>query len=218
MPAHRTYIEAFLGTGVILRTKLPAAKNIGIEKDPKVLADFKRQRPKLDLTFRPATKPELTLLEGDALELLPRIPWESNTLVYADPPYLGSVRNQPFRAYYDQELMSEEEHERLLSFLTALPVMVMISGYQSELYCRRLATWRNSQKWTVTRGGTRVQEWLWMNFPEPVFFHDTRFAGADFTGRQGLKRKVTRWVRKFSARSGGQSWRPSQLKWSKNRD
>jgi hypothetical protein len=34
MPPHRTYIEACLGTGIILRTKRPAAVNIGLDLDP----------------------------------------------------------------------------------------------------------------------------------------------------------------------------------------
>lgn len=40
LPPHETYIEPFLGGGAILRLKRPAAVNIGIDRDPAVIAGF----------------------------------------------------------------------------------------------------------------------------------------------------------------------------------
>jgi hypothetical protein len=40
MPPHRTYIEAFLGGGAILRAKRPAMVNIGIDLDKKVVHEW----------------------------------------------------------------------------------------------------------------------------------------------------------------------------------
>jgi len=129
-----------------------------------------------------------------------------DTLVYADPPYLGSTRNQVDRKYYNCELLTEKEHTRLLSVLTGLQCMVMVSHPHCALYDRELLRrgWRFTEKWTITRGGIRYKEVLWMNFPEPVFFHDTRFTGSDFTDRQHVKRKAERWQRKFVAMSAGE--------------
>src|SRR5579883_1311551 len=40
MPPHSVYIEPFLGGGAIMRLKRPAALNIGIDRDPRVIAHF----------------------------------------------------------------------------------------------------------------------------------------------------------------------------------
>jgi DNA adenine methylase len=192
MPAHRIYVEAFLGRGVIMKTKLRASRNIGIEADPKVISRYWRRRP----------KSEMTLIEGNALTVLPalKLKLTDGALIYADPPYLGTVRKDINRVYYGRELMTEAEHKKLLSVLTRLQAMVMISGYRSQLYADHLGPeWRMETKWTVTRGGARVEECLWMNFGPPIFLHDARFVGPDFTGRQAVKRKIERWKRKFLA-------------------
>lgn len=184
MPAHRVYCEAFLGRGVVFKTKLPASSTVLIERDPKVICDYWRKEP-------------FYITKGDALSILPALKTDSNWLVYADPPYLGSVRSQKGREYYDCELLSAHDHLRLLRVLKKLPCPVMLSGYDSPLYRRELAKWRVDSKWTVNRRGVRVQEFLWMNFQPPIFYHDSRFMGSDFTDRQAIKRKVIRWQRKF---------------------
>jgi hypothetical protein len=61
----------------------------------------------------------------------------------------------------------------LLDILTALPCMVMISGYWSRLYAKRLRDWHSVRFQVMTHGGPRT-EWLWSNFPEPVALHDYR--------------------------------------------
>jgi hypothetical protein len=38
MPPHQSYIEPFVGSGAILRLKRPAARNIGVDLDPTVIA------------------------------------------------------------------------------------------------------------------------------------------------------------------------------------
>jgi hypothetical protein len=42
MPPHRVYIEAFLGGGAVLRLKRPAAVNIGIDADGRVIETWVR--------------------------------------------------------------------------------------------------------------------------------------------------------------------------------
>src|SRR5216684_1286815 len=42
MPPHRVYIEPFLGGGAVWRLKLPAAVNIGLDLDPRVIAAWPR--------------------------------------------------------------------------------------------------------------------------------------------------------------------------------
>jgi hypothetical protein len=199
MPAHRVYCEPFLGRGVVMSTKAPAAINIGIDYDAGVIADYVRRRRQSELT-RPAGtgQPEMAIVHGNALALLGYLKVESDWLLYCDPPYLLSTRSCK-RSYYGREMLTEKEHGILLSLLTRLPGMVMVSGYWSKLYAARLEGWRTSSFWTVNRRGKRVQEWVWMNYAAGRMLHDARFVGNGFTDRQRIRRKAGRWQRKFLA-------------------
>ena len=188
MPAHRVYVEPFLGKGVVLKLKKPAAVSIGIDYDAGVIDSYWRRQ----------SQPGLAIIEGDALAMLPLLKVEPDWLVYADPPYLGAARSCQ-RSYYRRELFTEAAHNALLSLLTGLQCMVMISGYASSLYERRLAGWTVKTFWTVNRRGKRCQESLWMNFTIPTVLHDSRHVGNNFTDRQRIKRKACRWTKKFLA-------------------
>jgi DNA adenine methylase len=194
MPVHRVYVEAFAGRGKVIRTKRQAELNIAIDIDGTAFESA-------EAVF--GLKAGHFNIHGDALTMLPALKTDRDWLIYADPPYLASTRSCK-RKYYKAELMTEDEHDRLLSVLTGLQANVMISGYRSELYSRRLADWRLSTFWTVNRRGKRVEECCWMNFPSPARLHDPRFAGSNFTDRQRIKRKTERWVKKFSAMSAGE--------------
>lgn len=193
MPAHTVYVEAFLGRGVVMNTKRPALLNIGIESDVAVIDGYWRRH----------AQPNTAIVHGDAVTMLPALKTDSTWLVYADPPYLMSVRSSK-RRYYGRELDTDAMHDRLLSILTGLQCNVMISGYRSELYSMRLAGWRTSNFWTVDRRGNPKEEICWMNFPEPIDLHDARFVGTNFTDRQRIKRKCERWRKKFAAMSPGE--------------
>lgn len=82
--------------------------------------------------------------------------------------------------------------------------MVMISGYWSELYAEMLSGWRTLTFWTVKRNGERVQEWIWMNFPEPFELHDYRYLGRNFRERERINRKKRRWAARILAMSAAE--------------
>lgn len=190
MPYHRFYVEAFLGKGVVLKTKLPAVRSLGIERDRQVISDY---------WCRYTQTHRATVIKcGDAMKILPALELDRASLVYLDPPYLQQSRSCQ-RRYYRHELLSVDDHKRLLDLARSLPCNVMISGYWSELYASILDGWRSDFKWTVNRRGKSMKEWLWMNFPSPALLHDTRFVGNDFTDRQRIKRKAARWTKKFLA-------------------
>jgi len=188
MPPHRTYVEAFLGGGAIMRAKRPAVINIGIDLDINVV---KHQGwienlgavPGLQLVWADARR----WLEEHAEELGP------DALVYADPPYLMSTRSSQ-RQFYAVEMAEEDEHRALIRVLRSLRCMVMLSGYWSTLYAELLQDWRTYSFQAMTRGGTTATEWVWMNFPEPVELHDYRFLGETFRERERIKRKKSRWT------------------------
>lgn len=196
MPPHRVYVEPFLGGGAIMRLKKPALASIGIDADGDVITSRR-----VDLV----DTPNLTLLQGNALEWLASLAAGGSTmlddadlasvLIYCDPPYLMETRRQN-RPIYRCEL-TEADHVHLLAILRGLPCMVMISGYWSELYGRALHDWRVVSFKAQTRGGASATEYVWMNFPEHLELHDYRYLGEGFRERERIKRKTARWVRRL---------------------
>jgi site-specific DNA-adenine methylase len=179
VPPHRIYIEPFLGGGAILRLKAPAGSSIGIERDARAVALWKKH-----------TIPDLRVICGDAISWLEKFKPVGDEFIYCDPPYLFSTRSSG--ATYRFEL-SDADHKRLLSILKRLRCSIAISGYWSALYARELSGWRTSRFLTTKRNHARAEEWLWMNYPEPVTLHDYRYLGRNFRERERIKRKKTRW-------------------------
>ena len=192
MPPHRVYVEGFLGGGAIMKAKRTAQKNIGVEID----RDVYHQRIK-DISD---VLPFCYLYCCEFLEWLKRgevEPWQPDTLIYLDPPYLLSTRSSK-RAIYKHEMLTEEEHADLITAIKPLPAMVMISGYDSELYNEMLADWRRVEFTGVSRGGPTV-EVVWCNFAEPAELHDYRFLGNTYRERQDIRRQQDRWKAKLAA-------------------
>jgi site-specific DNA-adenine methylase len=188
MPPHEVYIEPFLGSGAILRLKRPAARNIGIDRDPEAIAQFEA------LTAENGDAAGATVIHGDALDFLTAYDFTGHELVYCDPPYLHSTRGR--RDLYRYEL-SEADHLHLLAILRTLPCMVMISGYWSALYADTLKDWSSASFQAMTRSGKTATEWLWYNYPEPLALHDYGFLGENFRERERIKRKKQRWTERL---------------------
>lgn len=86
------------------------------------------------------------------------------TLHYIDPPYVPETRVQGNR-YYAHE-MTVEGHEQLLAVARTMSGMVMISGYDSELYSDMLASWKKvtrTSRISAGRGTSVRTECLWLN-------------------------------------------------------
>src|SRR5262249_39128996 len=159
----------------------PARRSIGLDRDPKIVAAWH----KVDF-------PGLTVECADATRFLSRFPWSGSELVYCDPPYLASTRSSKDKLYR-YEMMTEDEHRKLLNAIKTIPARVIISGYFSELYARELEGWRTVSFPAVKRNGEVATEWLWLNYPEPLELHDYRYLGEDFRQRERIKRKRLRW-------------------------
>jgi len=188
MPPHLIYIEAFLGSGALLRRKRPApAGNIGIDVDAGIIARHSA-----------GLRRDCTFVSADSLGWLRAYRGDARTLIYCDPPYLGEARCRPGRAIYRSEMQGRQEHAELLRILTSSPAMVMISGYSNPLYDTALYDWRRVEYQAMTRGGPKT-EVLWMNFAEPRELHDYRFLGDDFHERCRISRKIARWQRRLAA-------------------
>lgn len=96
-----------------------------------------------------------------AIELIRRYD-TADVFIYADPPYIRSIRKD-YIYHYE---MSDDEHIELLETLIKHPGKVMISGYESKLYNSMLSGWRKVQKKTQAEGGIKRTETLWMNYEE----------------------------------------------------
>jgi site-specific DNA-adenine methylase len=182
MPPHEVYIETHLGGGSVIRNKRLAKRNIGIEIDPKVFQIWPEEEK----------RPELELIQADAVLFLKTYQFTGNEMVYCDPPYLRETRRNRNRKYYRHEYCVEQ-HLELLEVIKTIQCMVMISGYESELYKEILTGWHIHTFDSAVRGGVNT-EWVWMNYPEPIELHDYRFLGNNFRERERLKRRKENWV------------------------
>jgi site-specific DNA-adenine methylase len=185
MPPHDVYIETHLGGGAVIRNKKPAKRNIGLEIDPKVIAMWSEEE-----------KRGLEIIQADAVNYLKSYKFTNNELIYCDPPYLRETRRRK-RKFYKFEY-SFEQHVELLEVIKTLPCMVMISGYESDLYKEMLKGWHIHTFQAKTSIGVAT-EWLWMNYPPPSQLHDYRFLGDNFRQRERLKKKKENWVSRLKS-------------------
>lgn len=186
MPPHDTYIETHLGGGAIMRRKLPALKNIGIDLNQRTLAKFKCDYP-------------VELIHGCAHRFLAEYDYRGRELIYCDPPYLHQTRSSTRRYRYDYE---EQDHVELLALLKRLPCNVILSGYPSALYDEQLCGWHSVELQVMNQAGV-VTEKLWFNFTVDRV-HWPRYAGKNHTDRQRIKRKAENWGSRYAALPGAE--------------
>lgn len=186
IPAHRVYIEPFVGGGAVLRMKRPACSSIVIDADAVPLD-----------ALRGCCPDHTVLIQDDAIEWLWHFMPRGDEFVYCDPPYVRSTRSW-HRDLYRCEL-TDQDHRKLLDAVDRLECPVMISGYWSELYASSLSAWRTAARQVVNRRGKRALEWLWMNYPEPAALHDYRFLGSNFREREKIHRRIARWRRRLDS-------------------
>lgn len=88
-----------------------------------------------------------------------------DTLHFVDPPYMHATRQMRTNDGYRHEML-DEDHEELLDVLLELNGMVVVSGYDTELYNSTLNGW--SKRQTTARAaaarGTKIStEVVWIN-------------------------------------------------------
>lgn len=97
----------------------------------------------------------------DAIELMAYYD-SDKTLHYIDPPYLD---RKDKRSVYAHEI-GDEGHIRIYEATTKLKGMVIISGYENDLYNEMYKDWKCFKSTATTTKGTAI-ECIWMN--EPCF-------------------------------------------------
>ncbi len=102
---------------------------------------------------------EAQIENTDAIDLIRRYN-RSDALIYCDPPYLSSLRKKHM---YRHEV-PESYHRALLGELKSSKAMIVISGYDNDLYNSELADWRTDEKQTTAQLGLYRVEKIWTNF------------------------------------------------------
>lgn len=189
IPPHRVYIETHLGAGSVMKNKLPAKKNIGIDIDPQVCQMWSTNVINVEASAA------YTIVNDDARARLISYQFVGDEFIYSDPPYVKSSRRSQ-RDLYRFEY-TDQDHIKLLTLLKSLPCKIMVSGYWSDLYEKMLAGWTVYTYQAQTRGGRMANEYLWMNYEIPNKLHDYRYLGENFRERERIKRKKQRWAKKF---------------------
>lgn len=174
LPKHRTYIETHLGGGAVMRQKKAAARSIGVDIDPLVIAEWKSKRPDC-----------CELVCTDAVQFIRAFPFSGDEVLYADPPYWPSTRRRG-RVYRHE--YTEHQHFELLNELKKLPCAVLLSGYQNEAYENALAGWRSITFFAPTHKGLR-EETLWFNYSLTQDLHDFSFLGSNYREREAIRRR-----------------------------
>jgi hypothetical protein len=98
------------------RLKRRCELEVYVERDPVTAASL---RPLI---------PDRQLVVGDCTRVIVPENVPDEAVLYADPPYLMSVRRSK-KKYYRFELSTDAEHERLLAWLLRFRCRVLISGY-----------------------------------------------------------------------------------------
>lgn len=98
--------------------------------------------------------------QREALKLIPVFD-RTDTLFYADPPYLQSTRSFSSVKYRCE--MTDTDHIELADALHQVLGMVIVSSYPSELYDRLYAGWRCVQKNYRAQSAKKTTECLWLS-------------------------------------------------------
>ncbi len=107
----------------------------------------------------------------DGIELIKRYD-DSKTLIYCDPPYLPHLRKSNMYRYE----MNREKHIEMLNALKQTKSMVILSGYNDELYNDALSGWNTAEKKTTAQMGKHRVEKLWMNFDVQMMLEENNDA------------------------------------------
>lgn len=103
---------------------------------------------------------QVQIEQGEAMSVVQRYGRNPQCLIYADPPYVHSTRTES--SNYDYE-MTDVQHKELAEALHSVEAMVLISGYDCELYQKLYKDWR-CVKWTSLVNGMKrkATECLWI--------------------------------------------------------
>lgn len=84
-----------------------------------------------------------------------------DTLFYLDPPYVHETRKSVRHQYVHE--MTDDDHRALVATLHQVKGMVLLSGYDSDLYRELYPDWTRLSKSNTTNGNSTATEYLWLS-------------------------------------------------------
>lgn len=161
--ARRTVVRAFMGFGSDSASGAKSGFRANGNRQsahpardwsnyPASIADFCARLQGVVIEHRSATE---ILLQHDA----------PTTLHYCDPPYVHGTRSSAVvrsgKGYRHE--MTDDEHRELADVLHGLQGMVIVSGYDSELYAGLFADWVAVRRAALADGALERTEVVWIN-------------------------------------------------------
>lgn len=99
----------------------------------------------------------------DAFEIIPHLD-SPEALFYIDPPYHHSTRSvDVHKNHCYQRELSNDDHDRLADLLLNMKGMVVLSGYDCDLYKDRFSDWRRVERKAFADGARERTEVLWLS-------------------------------------------------------
>ena len=184
IPKHDLFIDAMAGNGgIFFNLQLPQ-RAVYNDIDPSVIDNF-------DYVVPSEVIKENLCYSGliDKYDFV-----SSKAFIYFDPPYHFDTRSTK-QKYYNFD-WSDSDHDKFLSKVVTVKSNCMVSHYPCELYDTALKNWHTFDFMSMTRGGLR-QERIYMNYAKPEVLQDFRYLGKNYTDRQRIKRKITRFLEKL---------------------
>ncbi|WP_196010580.1 DNA adenine methylase [Citrobacter amalonaticus] len=162
--ARRTVVRAAMGFGSAGATKGTTGFRLDTKRNSATAqAIFARQPDNLAAV---ASRFAGVLVENrDAIQCM-RDHDTASTLHFVDPPYVHDTRVNVARNSAYRFEMTNNEHSALLSSLKELSGMVIVCGYDSDLYNDSLSSWKRVSRTTSANGhsgSVQRTECLWIN-------------------------------------------------------
>ena len=172
--ARRTIVKAFMGFGSAAVTQVySTSPGAGFKATTGFRANSNRSgtTPSHDWANLPrffkvwTERLQCVVVENRPAETVMIAHDSTETLHYVDPPYVHSTRalskHRTPQSYRFE--MSEDDHAKLAETLHSLKGMVVISGYECELYEQLFRGWRKETKASHADGAKDRVEVVWLN-------------------------------------------------------
>lgn len=157
--ARRTVVRSFMGFGSDGLNQTTGFRNNATRSGTTPCHDWANYPPALASIGERLTavvienRPAVTLVTSNGLD-------KPDTLIYADPPYPKSTRDNGDDYAHE---MTDDDHREMASVLREIKSMVVVSGYACELYDNELfADWHRVQRATHADGARGRVEVLWI--------------------------------------------------------
>lgn len=183
-PKHDIYIEAFLGSGAIIKRKSPAILNLGFDLSGDIIKKYDAGQGfnfsvTDSISFIHLATPLINMIHDQLQKIL----------IYCDPPYLMHTRRSNEKLYKFE--LSQDRHIFFLDAISKLNCYVVLSCYDNEIYKSKLSPWKTLQIPTQTRKGKAI-ETLYYNFSDTLLKHQYNFIGGTFRERAAKQGRIKR--------------------------